>query len=115
MVAIRLSRVGKKNHPTFRIVVSDKRKDTVGTYLEQLGSYDPHANPMKVEVNADRVKYWLSVGAQPSDSVHNLLVDKGLISAPKKVIAKAKTAETPAESAATAPSADTAPAETPAA
>ncbi len=92
MVVLRLTRVGKKNHSTFRIIASDKRKDTLGTYLELLGSYDPHATPNRIEVNADRVKYWLSVGAQPSDSVHNLLVEKGIISSPKKVIAKAPAA-----------------------
>lgn len=104
MVVLRLSRVGKKSHPTFRIIASDKRKDTVGTYLELLGSYDPHATPTKIEVKADRVKHWLSVGAQPSDTVHNLLVEKGIITAPKKVIAmapKAEAVEAPAAPAAT--------------
>jgi small subunit ribosomal protein S16 len=57
MVVLRLSRVGKKNHPTFRIVASDKRKDTVGTYLELLGSYDPHATPTRIELKADRIKH----------------------------------------------------------
>ena len=90
MVVLRLSRVGKKSHPTFRIIASDKQKDTIGSYLELLGSYDPHATPMKVEVNAERVKYWLSVGAQPSDTVHNLLVEKGVITGAKKVVAKGK-------------------------
>lgn len=106
MVVIRLSRVGKKNHPTFRIIVSDKRKDTVGTYLELLGSYDPHATPSKIEINAERAKHWLSVGAQPSDSVHNLLVDQGIISDTKRVVAKAKAApvtETPAAAPASEP------------
>jgi small subunit ribosomal protein S16 len=112
MVVIRLSRVGKKNHPTFRIIASDKRKDTVGTYLELLGHYDPHATPTKIELNAERVKHWLSVGAQPSDSVHNLLVEKGIISAPKKVIAKApaKPAEATAAEPAATPAAPEAPA-----
>lgn len=121
MVAIRLSRVGKKNHPTFRVVVSDKRKDTIGTALEILGSYDPHASPMKLELDAERVKYWLSVGAQPSDTVHNLLIEKGLLSGQKRkivnapakaaepVVAEAAAAATPAKEAPSAP-AETAPA-----
>lgn len=96
MVVLRLSRVGKKNHPTFRIIASDKQKDTVGSYLELLGSYDPHATPMRIELKYDRVKYWLSVGAQPSDTVHNLLVEKGLIDSTKRVIAKAAPKEEPA-------------------
>jgi small subunit ribosomal protein S16 len=113
MVVIRLSRVGKKSHPTFRIIASDKQKDTVGSYLELLGSYDPHATPTGIELKADRIKYWLSVGAQPSDTVHNLLVEKGVIEGAKKVIAKAKKVEVeaPAPAAASAPAAETKPAE----
>lgn len=110
MVVLRLSRVGKKSHPTFRIIASDKHKDTVGSYLELLGSYDPHATPTRIELKADRVKYWLSVGAQPSDTVHNLLVEKGLIDSAKRVIAKAA----PAEVVEAAPVVTAAPAETPA-
>ncbi|MEK7537829.1 MAG: 30S ribosomal protein S16 [Patescibacteria group bacterium] len=90
MVVLRLSRVGKKSHPTFRLIASDKRKDTVGSYLELLGSYDPHATPGRIELNTARVKYWLSVGAQPSDTVHNLLVEKGVLPGPKLVVAKVK-------------------------
>lgn len=111
MVALRLQRVGKKNHATFRIVVSDKRKDTVGMALEILGSFDPHQTPSRIVLKDDRVKYWLSVGAQPSDSVHNLLVEQGLIQSPKRVLVKAKPAEAAAEAA---PVAET-PTETPAA
>lgn len=104
MVAIRLSRVGKKNHATFRVVVSDKRKDTIGTALEILGSYNPHTNPPTVELNDERTKYWLSVGAQPSATVHNLLVEKGWLDAPKKKIVNvpAKPAESAPETAAPA-------------
>ena len=112
MVALRLTRVGKKNHATFRLVVSDKRKDTVGSALEILGSYDPHANPPRIEFKADRVKHWLSKGAQPSDTVHNLLVEKGILDKPKKVLVKVPAKPTPeAPVAAT----EAAPAETPAA
>ena len=110
MVAIRLSRFGKKSHPTFRVVVSDKQKDTLGKYLEQVGTYDPHAKPANVQFNVERVKHWLSMGAQPSGTVHNLLVEQGVLQAPKKVLNKAKAvpaAEAPAE----APKAEAAPAE----
>ncbi len=93
MVVLRLTRVGKKNHPTFRLIASDKHKDTLGSYLELLGSYDPHATPSRIEFKADRIKYWLSVGAQPSDTVHNLLVEKGILTTAKRVIAKAAPAE----------------------
>lgn len=112
MVAIRLSRIGKKGHPTYRVVVSDRQKDTVGTYLEQLGTFDPHQTPAAITLKEDRVKHWLSVGAQPSDSVHNLLVEKGLLAGPKRVIAVAKKEEAPAADAAPAEAAPAA--ETPA-
>lgn len=111
MVAIRLSRIGKKGHPTYRVVVSDRQKDTVGAYLEQLGTFDPHQTPATIVLKEDRVKHWLSVGAQPSDSVHNLLVEKGLLAGPKRVIAVAKKEDAPADAA---PAAEAAPAEAPA-
>lgn len=119
MVVIRLARIGKKNHPTFRIIVSDRQKDTVGTYLEQVGTVDPHQTPATILLKEDRVNHWLSVGAQPSDSVFNLLVEKGLLPGPKRVIAVAKKEEVVAEAAPTpaatpteaaAPTAETAPA-----
>lgn len=98
MVVLRLSRQGKKGHATFRIVVSDKKKDTIGTQLEIIGTYDPHQTPTRIELKEDRVKYWLSVGAKPSDTVHNLLVEKGVISEAKRVVAKApKQEEKPAD------------------
>lgn len=112
MVVIRLARFGKKNHPTYRLVVSDKQKDTKGTYLEQVGVYDPHTSPATLTVKADRIKYWVGVGAQPSPTVHNLLVDQKLIDAPKLVIARAKKS---AEPKATETPKTEAPAETPAA
>lgn len=95
MVSIRLSRVGKKNHASFRFVVSDKRKDTIGPALEVLGWYDPHANPTKFEVKADRVQYWMSKGAQASATVHNLFVGAGIIKGEKVVIAKVPKKEEP--------------------
>jgi len=110
MVALRLQRVGKKNHVTFRLVASDKRKDTVGPALEILGSFDPHQTPSKIAFKGDRVKYWLSVGAQPSDSVHNLLIEAGIMTGDKRVIAKAAQAEAPVAEA----KPDEAPAATPA-
>ncbi len=99
MVKLRLSRIGKKGHSTFRIVVSDRQKDTVGTYLELLGTYDPHMTPSRIDLKADRVKYWLSVGAQPSDTVYNLLVEQGIVPGPKRKIVSAKPVEKAPEAA----------------
>ena len=90
MVAIRLSRVGKKGHASFRFVVSDKRKDMYGPALEILGWYDPHANPTAINVKGDRVQYWLGKGAQASATVHNLLITAGVIKGEKVEKAHAK-------------------------
>ena len=90
MVAIRLSRVGKKGHASFRFVVSDKRKDMYGPALEILGWYDPHANPTAINIKGDRVEYWLGKGAQASATVHNLLITAGIIKGEKVEKAHAK-------------------------
>ena len=73
MLAIRLARFGKKKQPFYRIVVLDKRKPRNGRTVDVVGTYDPLKNPALIQVNAERVKYWLSVGAQPSDTVRSFL------------------------------------------
>jgi len=114
MLAIRLQRIGKKNRPSYRVVVSEHKRDLYGRHNEILGNYDPVAIPKTINLKADRIKYWLSVGAQPSATVHNLLVKQGVIDGkkvrawrPKKKAEEAKTAppaakaETPKEQAPT--------------
>ncbi len=82
MLTIRLSRVGRKNDPSFRvIVVESKRKPQPGNYLENVGSYDPRVD--RVELKADRIKHWISMGATVSDTVHNLLVSQKVIDGKK--------------------------------
>lgn len=113
MLTIRLSRFGKKKHPVFRVIVSEKAKDTVGDYLELLGTYDPHAN--KVDLKTERVQYWLSKGATASGVVHNLLIDQKLITGDKIKVAniRKKDEATPAAEApkkAETPATETAPA-----
>jgi len=82
MLTIRLSRVGRKNDPSFRvIVVESKRKPQPGKYTEMVGSYNPKMN--RVELNAERIKHWMSQGATVSDTVHNLLVSQKIIDAKK--------------------------------
>lgn len=106
MLTIRLTRVGRKNDPSFRvIVVESKRKPQPGNYLENVGSYDPKTD--RIDLKADRIKHWISMGATVSDTVHNLLVSQKIIDAkkinvlPKKTVAKV---EEPAQAAApTAP------------
>lgn len=74
MLAIRLQRVGRKNDPSFRVIVTDsKLKPKTGNFLEILGSYD--ARKGKPVINMERTKHWVSKGAQPSGTVHNILVD----------------------------------------
>ena len=79
MLSIRLSRVGKKKAPVYRIVVMPKQRDPWANNIEILGHYDPRKTPKEIVVKADRVKHWISQGAQPSDTVWNLLVEhKGI-------------------------------------
>ena len=77
MVRIRLRRQGLKRQPTYRIVVMDQRKSRNGSYLENIGYYNPRTRPATEVVEEDRALYWLSVGAQPSDAVRRLLDHTG--------------------------------------
>ena len=72
-VTIRLTRQGAKKSPFYRIVAADQRFARDGRFIEQLGVYDPTRNPVEFRYDAERVKHWLSVGAQPSDTVRELL------------------------------------------
>src|SRR5688572_31102353 len=82
MLTIRLTRKGKKNQPFFRIVVVDKRRSAKGgRAVEVLGFVDPLTK--KRSVKKERVLYWISKGAQPSDTIHNLLVSEEIIEAKK--------------------------------
>lgn len=73
MLVIRLSRFGKKKKPFYRVVVTDKRRPRDGRFVEIVGTYDPLKQPAEVRLDAERVKYWLGCGAQPSDTVRSLL------------------------------------------
>lgn len=76
-VRIRLLRMGKIRAPQYRIVVADARKKRDGRAIENLGIYHPKENPSRIEVNSERVQYWLSVGAQPSEPVQAILRKTG--------------------------------------
>jgi small subunit ribosomal protein S16 len=85
MLKISLFRTGKKHSSDFRIVVSDKRDSASGgKFLEVLGHYNPRLKESGID--GDRIKYWIEKGAQPSDTVHNLLVREKIINAPKKKV-----------------------------
>ena len=84
-VALRLSRGGSKKRPFFRIVAADIRAPRDGRYLERLGTYNPMKNkddPQRVTLNIERVKYWLSVGAKPTERVQKFLADEKLADKP---------------------------------
>ena len=76
---IRMSRAGTKKRPYYRIVVIDKRRARNGRFLEVIGQYNPIANPVQMEVNAERAQYWLAKGAAPSETVRSILRQKELI------------------------------------
>jgi len=79
MVKIRLRRVGLKNQPSYRIVAADKEKPRDGRFLEILGFYNPRTEPSTIEVKEERVYYWLSNGAQLSESVEKIFKQVGLL------------------------------------
>lgn len=107
-VSIRMSRHGAKKRPFYHIVVADARSPRDGKYLERVGTYNPMIakdNPERVKLEADRIKHWLGVGAQPSDRVARFLGAAGIIPAPtwndspKKSAPKAKAQERAKEAA----------------
>ena len=73
VLAIRLSRIGKRKQPFYRVVVLDKRKPRNGRTVEVVGTYDPLKKPAEIKLDAERIKYWLGCGAQPSDTVQSFL------------------------------------------
>ena len=83
-VRIRLRRTGGKKQPSYRVVVADSHWPRDGRFLENIGHYNPRTEPPTVEINEERARHWLSVGALPSDAVARLLEKKGVISARKQ-------------------------------
>lgn len=87
MLMIRLARLGKKNKPFYRVVISEKTRDLFGTALEILGHYNPMSKEKDTELNKDRILYWLSKGAQASPTVTNLLIQHKIVEG-KKIVKK---------------------------
>ena len=99
---IRLSRGGAKKRPYYRVVVADSRKPRDGRYIERVGTYNPMVakdHPERLKLDDERIKYWLGVGARPSDRVARFLGDLGMIDKPpipeqtKQHLPRAKTLE----------------------
>jgi small subunit ribosomal protein S16 len=83
-----MSRIGKKKQPYYRLTLAENTKDTFGKSHEILGSWNPRSKELVMK--EDRIKYWLSKGAQPSVTVNNLLVEKGVIEGKKQTSVKIK-------------------------
>ena len=78
-VRIRLRRMGKKKMPFYRVVVADIKSPRDGRFIESIGTYDPHKEPIKIDIEEEKALYWLSKGATPSDTVRSLLSKMGFI------------------------------------
>lgn len=79
MVKIRLHRMGAKKAPFYRIVVADSRAPRDGRFVEEIGTYNPLANPSEIKVDSERAQYWVKNGAQPTDTVKALLKKAGAL------------------------------------
>ena len=78
-VKIRLKRMGMKKKPFYRVVVADVHSPRDGRFIEEIGYYNPMTSPAELKVNEERAKYWMDVGAQPTDTVRLLLKKTGVI------------------------------------
>ena len=78
-VKIRLTRMGDKKSPFYRIVVTDSRKARDGAYIEKLGTYNPLTNPAEINLNVELTKKWLANGAQPTETARTILVREGIM------------------------------------
>jgi small subunit ribosomal protein S16 len=79
LVAMRLTRIGSKKRPCYRIVVIDKRRAQNGRFLEIVGQYNPLSDPAHIVVNEERARFWLSKGAKPSNTVRSILHKKEIV------------------------------------
>ena len=100
MVKIRLRRVGPKKQPSYRIVVTDSHAPRDGRFIETIGHYNPRTEPMTVEIKEERARYWLGVGAQPTEAVARLLHKQGIIEEFQYTHKEVKKAEAASEEAA---------------
>ena len=79
MVKMRLTRMGQKKAPFYRVVVADSRYPRDGRFIEEVGYYNPLTNPAEIKIDAEVAKKWLANGAQPTDTVKDLLKKSGII------------------------------------
>ena len=86
MVKIRLRRTGKTKQPSYRVIIADARSPRDGKFIEIVGHYNPIRQPKVLEIKADRARYWLGVGAQPTDTVAYLLQRVNVLDAEGKIV-----------------------------
>jgi len=84
MVKIRLTRLGDKKSPFYRMVVADSRTPRESKVIDTVGTYNPLVNPPEIKADAEKIKKWLATGAQPTETVRYLLISAGVIPAPEK-------------------------------
>jgi len=84
MLVMRLARVGKKNAPQFRIVIQEKSKAPSSSYIDNVGTYNPLTDPATITLKEDQIKAWIAKGCQPSNTVWNMLVEKGVVEGKKR-------------------------------
>lgn len=90
MVKLRLRRMGAKKRPSYRIVAADSRSPRDGDFIESVGFYDPLTDPATIRVDIERARHWLSVGAQPTDTVRSLLTRAGVFGEAEVAVAAAE-------------------------
>ena len=86
-VKMRLTRMGDKKSPFYRIVITDSRNARDGAYIDKVGHYNPIAQPAEIVVDAEKAKDWLAKGVQPTDTVKSILINQGILPKPTKLSA----------------------------
>lgn len=94
MIKLRLRRMGAKKRPSYRIVVAESTSPRDGRFIETVGFYDPLTEPATIRLQEDRIRHWLSVGAQPTDTVRSILVRHKIVNRAGKLIPAAASEET---------------------
>lgn len=84
-VKMRLTRMGDKKSPFYRVVITDSRTARDGAYIDKVGYYNPKTQPAQIVIDAEKAKDWLAKGVQPTDTVKNILVNEGILPKPTKL------------------------------
>ena len=84
-VKMRLTRMGDKKSPFYRVVITDSRTARDGAYVDKVGHYNPTAQPAEIVIDAEKAKAWLAKGVQPTDTVKNILINQGILPKPTKL------------------------------